>query len=319
MPVTPARASGYVRPGEAGRQRYRAAERELWKHHGLAAEKRHVQLEFPRVRLRVTAVGSGRPVLLVGGLAGAGPLWAGLIAELQGLRCLVLDRPGCGLSTPIDHAAHDPAAVVTEILAGLLDRLGIRRCPVVGQGIGNLWALRFALRDPSRVDRVVLLGGGPVVAGVRPPLLHRVLATPLGALMVASPAGRAMLLAGLGPPGRDGGGADGCPSMAERDWRTSLARDTPTMRHDRTMLRSVVGPGGLRPGVVLREDELVRIGAPTLLVHGGAGRTGALDRWREVVALLPEGELCPLPAAGDVPWLDEPAVVGRYVRRFLLR
>ena len=53
-------------------ERYRRAERALWEHYGLAPTERFIDLESPRVRLRVLEVGSGEPVLFVPGTAGTG-------------------------------------------------------------------------------------------------------------------------------------------------------------------------------------------------------------------------------------------------------
>jgi pimeloyl-ACP methyl ester carboxylesterase len=59
--------------------------------------ERFVELKSPEVRLRVLEVGVGEPILFVHG--GIGPdAWARLVRELRGFRCLVLDRPGSGLT-----------------------------------------------------------------------------------------------------------------------------------------------------------------------------------------------------------------------------
>ena len=39
------------------------------------------------------------------GTGGTGPYWAPLIRELPGFRGLLVDRPGWGLSSPVDYAA----------------------------------------------------------------------------------------------------------------------------------------------------------------------------------------------------------------------
>jgi hypothetical protein len=87
-------------------ERYRRAERAFWETYGLAPTERVVTVGSPPVRLRVQELGSGEPVLFVNGTGGPGAYFAPLLAELPGLRCLVLDRPGWGLSAPVDFSGR---------------------------------------------------------------------------------------------------------------------------------------------------------------------------------------------------------------------
>lgn len=71
-------------------------------------------------------------------------------------RVIRFDLPGSGLSGP------DPTGIYTdarsmEILAALLDRLGVERATLVGNSIGGRLAWRFAAAHPERVDRLVLI------------------------------------------------------------------------------------------------------------------------------------------------------------------
>ena len=88
-------------------QRYREAERRFWNHCGLEPKERFIELDSPAARLRVLEVGSGETILFVHGTAGAGPVWAPIAKELEGFRCLFLDRPGWGLSSAIDYSRSE--------------------------------------------------------------------------------------------------------------------------------------------------------------------------------------------------------------------
>lgn len=53
-------------------ERYQRAERALWDHYNLQPIVHFVELESPRVRLRVLEVGAGKPLLFIHGTVGQG-------------------------------------------------------------------------------------------------------------------------------------------------------------------------------------------------------------------------------------------------------
>jgi 2-hydroxy-6-oxonona-2,4-dienedioate hydrolase len=303
---------------EPGSDRYREAERSLWSHYGLEVSERFVELASPEVTMRVVELGSGPPVLFVPGTAGTGPYWGSLVRALTGFRCLLLDRPGWGLSTPLDYTRVEYGTAVADLLRGLLDTLEIKRADVVGASIGDVWALRLASRHPSRVGRVVLLGGGPIVAESGVPGIIRLIASPIGAIMVRLPQTPGRAQAFMRQAGHGASLDAGRISEDYIRWRVAFERETDSMRNERDMVRSIVSwRKGLRPGLTFEDAELAAIRQPTLLVYGTTDPVGTVDLWRRVVDLLPGGELQLIDGAGHMPWLDDPSSVAGHVGRFL--
>lgn len=299
-------------------QRYRQAERALWTHYGLDLTERFVDVASPATRLRVLEIGSGQPVLFVHGSAAAGSMWAPLVRELTGFRCLILDRPGWVISSPVDYRKYEHKTVVSALLAGTLDALGVDRVHVVANSIGNLWALRFSAAHPSRVGRIVATGGGPLLRDVDVPRIIRLIASPLGVLMVRMPT----------KPGREhailranGHGASIDAGRMDEfvNWRVAMVRDTDSMRNERAMIRSVVDwrNDSFRPGVTFEDAELAEIKQPTLHVYGSEDPVGSVEIWRRFVSLLPHAELRVVENGGHLVWFDDPKGVGRDVNRFL--
>lgn len=304
---------------EDGRlERYRQAERELWARYGIDPIERFVDLAQPRVRLRLLEVGSGDPVLFVPGTGGTGPYWAPLVRELRGVRCIMLDRPGWGLSGPVDYrSGQDYGSLASMMLRGALDALALDRVDVVGASIGNLWALRLSQHEPRRVGRIVNVGGGPTV-DLPVPRFIRLLSSPIGALMVRVPMSPKMIRSQLAALGHEGSLAEGrMDDFVE--WRVAFARETPSMRHERAMVRAILGRGGWRPGFIPTEAELAAIEKPLLMIFGSADPTGSVDTWRRFATRFANGELQIVEGAGHMAWWDEPATVGRLVRDFLGR
>ena len=301
----------------AGLARYRQAERDLWHAYGLEPIERSVEVSLPRatLRLRVLEVGEGEPVLFIPGTGGTGPYWAPLIRELPGVRCVMIDRPGWGLSSPFDYRDLDYGEVAATILSGAIDALGLDRVDVVGASIGELWALRLAQREPGRVRRIAGLGGAPI-AVLPAPRFIRLLASPLGALIVRIPSSERMLRGQLGAIGHGASLAAG--RMHDfLAWRVAFDRETPSLRHERAMVRAVLTRDGWRAGFVPTGADLGEVTAPFRMLFGSADPTGSVDLWRSLTSRLAHGELQVVEGAGHMPWWDEPAIVGRSVREFL--
>jgi pimeloyl-ACP methyl ester carboxylesterase len=298
--------------------RYRRTEQALWAHHGLTPYERFIDLDSPRLRLRVLEVGIGEPILFVHGLIGP-DAWAPLVRELRGFRCLVLDRPGWGLSSTFDYSTRPYKSVTADILKGVLDGLGIDRAHVIGGSIGTLWALRLAATHPSRVDRIALIGAAPLLSDVRIPTVLRMIASPIGAMMIrrASPD---MLRSILRSSGHGASLDDGRIPEQFIEWRRSASRDTRAMQSERDMLRQAIVNWmrpGLRPGLAFDDAELTAIAHPTLYVHGATDPTGTAEFARRLVDLLPRGELEIINDGGHEPWFEDVDQVARRVGRFL--
>ena len=109
--------------------------------------------------------GTGAPVVL---LHGGGPGASGVsnysrnIEPLaENFRVIVPDMPGYGRSSKgVDRS--DPFGYLAEHIRGMLDQLGVERAHLVGNSYGGSCALRLALDDPTRVDKLVLMGPGGV-------------------------------------------------------------------------------------------------------------------------------------------------------------
>jgi pimeloyl-ACP methyl ester carboxylesterase len=298
-------------------ERYRRAERALWNHYGLDPIERFVELDDPHVRLRVLELGSGEPVLFIPGTPGTGPYWGALVRELKGFRCLLLDRPGWGLSSPIDYSKHEYTSVVAEVICGVLDALAIDRAHLVGHSIGDVWALRTALAHPDRIGRVVLIGGGPVVPEIPAPPFIKVLASPLGAIMVRLPQKADRVRSLLRQAGHGASLDAGRIPDEFVEWRVAFHRNTNSMRNERNMVRSLVSRSGWRPGLTLDDAELGAVRQPVLWVYGTADSVGSVETWRRAVSQLAQAELRVVDEAGHLPWLDDPALVGGSLRSFL--
>jgi pimeloyl-ACP methyl ester carboxylesterase len=120
--------------------------------------------ELKGVHMRYFVGGSGPPLLLVHGLAGAAANWtelAPLLAKRH--RLLVPDLPGHGGSTALPAVAGlQPYADRVALVA---EREGMLPAPVVGHSLGGLVVLRLALSRPDAVQALVLAGAAGLSTG----------------------------------------------------------------------------------------------------------------------------------------------------------
>jgi pimeloyl-ACP methyl ester carboxylesterase len=120
--------------------------------------------EVKGVRMRYFVGGSGPPLLLVHGLAGAASNWVELAPLLaRRHRLLVPDLPGHGGSTALPAVAGlKPLADRVGLVA---EREGMLPAPAVGHSLGGMVVLRLALRRPGDVQAVVLAGAAGLSIG----------------------------------------------------------------------------------------------------------------------------------------------------------
>jgi len=108
-------------------------------------------------------LGGGLPLVMLHGGGPGASSWSNFGASLPGFasdfRVLLVDQPGFGDSDkpPVvgNYFRHS-----ADYLRAFLDELGIERIHLLGNSLGGGTAARFALENPTRVGRLVLMGPG---------------------------------------------------------------------------------------------------------------------------------------------------------------
>lgn len=300
-------------------QTYRKEESRLWRHCGARPREHFLTLERPRVRVRVQEVGQGRPVLFVHGGPNAGTTWAPLVTQMQDFRCLVLDRPGCGLSEPVDYGASGIKQLAADVLDSLLDALEIERLPVVASSMGGLWTFWLAQAHQQRVSRMVQLGCPALVEGMKTPPFMRMLAVPhlnrlLTRMMPSNVDSARDIYRQIGHGASMEGGQ--IPDIYF-DWSHRLLADTDTMSNELNMIEKALTWRGTRPELLFDRAELRRVSQRTLYIWGEDDTFGGAELARQTAAWTPDAQLHLLPNSGHLPWLDAPEEVSAVAREFL--
>lgn len=126
--------------------------------------------------------------MLLHGTGGSGLFLLPLLEHLRRVRAIAADRPGQGLSDPIELPRERFRQAALAWICQLFDALDLDSAALLGHSMGGLWSLWYTLARPERVRRLVLLGGTPTLPGTRVPLPFRMMALPgVGALLQRIP------------------------------------------------------------------------------------------------------------------------------------
>jgi len=106
----------------------------------------------------------GETVVMLHGSGPGATGWANFNRNVEplvaaGYRVVLLDCPGWGKSDPI-VCTGSRSEINARALKGLVDALGLERVHIVGNSMGGHSAVAFALANPTRVGKLVLMGGG---------------------------------------------------------------------------------------------------------------------------------------------------------------
>ena len=112
-------------------------------------------------RIAYDRSGSGRPLLVLNGLAATSADWdPSFIERLASANELILlDNRGIGAST--DNGAPFDIDQLADDTARVIEGLGFERASVLGWSLGGFIAQTLALQHPARIDKLILLSTDP--------------------------------------------------------------------------------------------------------------------------------------------------------------
>ncbi|WP_104116036.1 alpha/beta fold hydrolase [Arthrobacter sp. B1805] len=236
-----------------------------------------------RIAWRVS--GTGDPLLLVTGQAVDSTSWDAVVPAFSDcFRVVSFDHRGTGESSMGSDDGYSTESFAADAVA-VLDAAGIDRAHVYGHSMGGRVAQWVALRFLERVGALVL---GATTAGDARGVPRSVGATAdLGS-------GDQVRLASLffrdGKP-RDDAAAFFTPSASRHARRLHLAA---SRNHDAW-------------------DQLPRIAAPTLVLHGTNDEMTPPGNAERMAAAIPDAELALLTAARHGYYLEEPDATDRVI------
>lgn len=249
------------------------------------------------VKTTYLAAGSGMPVVCIhGAAAGAVTYYKSIAALAQHFRVIVPDVVGYGESDKPKAAYDRPyfAAWLCEFFIAL----GIQKAHLVGNSQGGAIGLQFALENPGKVEKLVLVDSGALGKGM-----------PAGAFI-------SMFLLNNFPSAVAG-------RMMARYLVYKPENNDPD--YAAYALQVAKKPGGNnvfmqgRGAAVspMAEDELRRIEQQTLIIWGEQDNFFPIAYGEAAAKTMPHATLHRIKEAGHLPFLDQPTAFNDALIQFL--
>lgn len=289
---------------------------------------RTVSMPAPFGGTHLVEAGIGDPVLLVHG-GGVVPMWAPLVARLaSNFHLLLPDKPGAGLDSGFDYRGVDLRQHGIDFIASLLDGLGLEKAAILGSSMGGYFGLVFALAQPERVSRLVMLGepAGTAGASEKASMYHKLVGTRgLNALLFKTAL-------------RPKPGAEGARVGLARGRLVAKPDDVPTdildavaagwqlpgyVRSWYTMVERAYDPPGqgIRSKRTVLTNQLVAelgaIKAPTLFLWGEQDPLATPEAGKRVADAIPGARFQLVEDAAHLVWIDQPDICADAIRAFL--
>ena len=239
-------------------------------------------------------------------------------------RCVLYDQRGDGASV-LGRVTAETVHVERHVedLEALRAELGLERLTLVGHSWGASLALYYATRLPERVERLVLVGGGPMDAEM----------TAVYRANVARPLNAAEREEYDGLRQKSGEALAAGDAEAYRTWqrrrhelhaRCWFYAPAAAEKYTAELLGLIEDPWTMAQRTILAGDtwkdgiwERVRqVDAPTLVMYGYQDYEPITQAYR-LAALMPNAQPCLINECSHWVWLEQPAAFDAAVRAFL--
>jgi 2-hydroxy-6-oxonona-2,4-dienedioate hydrolase len=255
------------------------------------------------------AAGQGHPLLLLHGSGPGATGWSNFGGNLAGLsahfRVFALDMPGWGASDPcpVERLDHVDAALQ------FMDALGLTKAAFIGNSMGGITSVRLAAEHPARVSHLITMGA----ALNRAPRLFGPGDGPSEGLKVLIDAYRTpstesmMRLVQIMCFDKRFATAELCEERAQ------AARAQP--QHLENALAGL--PKGWPAPKFASLDDIARISAPALLVHGRDDRVVHWEHTLHLVSHIPNSRMVLINRCGHWAMIEHAAEFNRLVIDFV--
>ena len=248
--------------------------------------------------LHFEVFGKGKPVIFLHGWLGSWGLWQNTMKFVgKSYRTYALDFWGFGESD--DRLNSYNVMDFVNLVGQFMDQLGIEKAPLIGHSMGGTVSLMSAIKDPDRIEKIIVVGS---------PIKGSSLSLPLRL------AGRRLIAEKL--------------FKNFELFRKTLRRISPLICNDplfpeimdrdlsKTNLESFLNSIRSLNQVDLR-PQLIRINKPVLGLYGNRDNIVSPFQYKVLMKGVPHAQIERFPNSGHFIMLDEPRLFMQLVNEFL--
>jgi pimeloyl-ACP methyl ester carboxylesterase len=264
-------------------------------------------VEIDGVRMHYVDEGTGPAVLLLHAHYFNLRMWEPWAEELRGSHRVVrLDLTSHGLTRP-DPTGDYSVERGLELLEQFTAAVGLERFALAGASLGGTHAIRYAVRHPEQVERLILLNPGALEGQQQSARMNSPLAKPMiHAVRYITPRALAELIVSSGFADR-GRVPPALVDEVHDMWRMEGQRAAEIAR----ILQYSAGD---------IEQQIGRVGVPVLLMWGEDNPIAHFEqagRMRELLRAAPSVQLISYPGVGHMATYEAPRETARDARAYL--
>jgi pimeloyl-ACP methyl ester carboxylesterase len=250
--------------------------------------------------------GEGNPLLLIHGAFSSlhtFDCWTSLL--IRDHRVIRLDLPGFGLSDSMNGHDYSIKALV-KFLTKFLDQIGIDNCDIAGSSLGGWLAWEMALRQPRRINKLVLIAPAGFMEEMSIPLPFKVARTPVLGKVMKYAIKKNLLRKFLNQVFIDQKKVT--DELVDRYYDLITREGNPEAFH-------ALANGRYRN----RTNKLKNIQTPTLIMWGEDDAWLPVESGYWFQVCIPESRLILYEGVGHIPMEEIPERTARDLRKFLKR
>lgn len=301
--------------------RYRSSENAVFRAYQLEPKEERIAIEKLGILVRVQSIGNGEPLLFVHGAPNSGSTWAQLVSFLPGYRCILIDRPGCGLSEAISYknmSVNRLTEMIVSVIDGILNHFTIKNLPIIASSFGGYLVLLYTLQRPERVSKLILEGCPAMVEGSGLPQIMKLMLAPvLNRIIPKLPTTKSFFKIILRKLGHGYSVNNGLIPQVFIDWYISLFNNTDTQKNDISLASKAFYGGKMKAEFILHDTTIEKIQQPTLWLWGRDDPFGGIEVGNRLQSKMKSSSIFTFDHSGHLPWIDKPEVHAAKINEFL--
>jgi len=150
-------------------EKYKKSLEKLFELEGISPKSKYIETDSPFRKIHYFEEGNGDSLIMMHGGGGNNSHWYNLIKPLSDkFKLFVLDRPGCGLTDAFNYRGIDMIQHPIDFIKFFMDEMKIDKASFLSNSMGGYFTIRFALKYPDRINRIVLAGAPAGLDNITP-------------------------------------------------------------------------------------------------------------------------------------------------------